>query len=105
MAPEVGVKLVIVGAAITLKLVALVTVPPAVVMEIAPVVAPGGTVAVIWAALFTVKLVALVPLNLTTVAPLKLFPVMTTEVPIAPLVGVKLVIVGAAKTVKLVEVV
>ena len=49
----------------------------------------------------TAKLVALVPLNLTPVAPVKLVPAMTTEVPIGPLVGLKLVIVGAEITVKL----
>jgi hypothetical protein len=46
----------------------------------------------------TVKL-AVVPLNFTAVAPLKFLPLIVTIVPAAPLVGVKLVIVGA--TVKL----
>jgi hypothetical protein len=41
--PLVGVKLVIIGAAV--KLVALVAVPPGVVTLISPVVAPVGTVA------------------------------------------------------------
>jgi hypothetical protein len=46
--PLVGVKLVIVGAgAVTVKVPALVAVPPAVVTLIVPVVAPEGTVAVI----------------------------------------------------------
>ena len=46
--PLDGVKPVIVGAAcVTLKLVALVAVPPAVVTLILPVTAPLGTVAVI----------------------------------------------------------
>ena len=40
---------------------------------------------------------ALTPLNATAVAPLKLVPVMVTLVPTAPLVGVKLAIVGATK--------
>ncbi len=44
---------------------------------------------------------ALVPLNLTDVAPLRLVPVITTLAPTGPLVGEKLVIVGAATTVKL----
>jgi hypothetical protein len=39
-------------------------------------------------------------LNLTAVAPVKLVPVSVTVVPTAPLVGVKLVIVGAVTTVK-----
>jgi hypothetical protein len=35
-----------------------------------------------------------VPLNATDVAPVKFVPVMVTDVPTGPLVGVKLVIVG-----------
>src|SRR5438552_11487420 len=49
----------------------------------------------------TAKL-ALVPLNVTAVAPVKPVPLIVTLVPTGPLVGVKLVIVGAlAVTVKL----
>ncbi len=45
--PLVGEKLVIVGpATVTVKLLALVAVPPGVVTAIGPVVAPEGTVAV-----------------------------------------------------------
>ena len=40
--PPVGVKLVIVGAGITVKLPALVAVPPGVVTLTVPVVAPSG---------------------------------------------------------------
>jgi hypothetical protein len=72
-----------------------------VVTAIVPVVAPVGTVATICVALLTVKLVALVPLKVTAVAPVKLVPAMATEVPIGPLVGLKLVSVGAGMTVKL----
>ena len=43
--PLVGVKLVIVGGLITVKLLALVAVPPGVVTVSGPVVAPAGTVA------------------------------------------------------------
>jgi hypothetical protein len=43
--PLAGVKLVIVGAGITVKLLALVAVPPGVVTLTSPVVAPAGTVA------------------------------------------------------------
>ena len=39
--------------------------------------------------------VALVPLKVTAVAPVKFVPLIVTLVPTAPLVGVKLVIVGA----------
>ena len=52
-------------------------------------------------ALATLKTVAAVPLNLTAVAPVRLAPVMVTEVPTGPEDGVKLVIVGAGITVKL----
>ena len=45
--------------------------------------------------------VALVPLNLTAVAPVKLAPVITTEVPTGPEAGVKLVTTGKIPTVKL----
>ena len=45
--PLVGEKPVIVGEPITVKLLALVAVPPGVVKAIGPVVAPEGTVAVI----------------------------------------------------------
>ena len=44
---------------------------------------------------------ALVPLNVTPVAPVKFVPLIVTLAPTAPLVGVKLVIVGPlADTVK-----
>ena len=43
--PLAGVTLAIVGAGITVKLVALVAVPPGVVTRTGPVVAPVGTVA------------------------------------------------------------
>jgi len=100
-APLVGVKLVMVGAGV--KLLVLVAVPPGVVTEMGPVVAPVGTVKVIWEIAFTVKLLAMVPLNLTAETPVKLVPVRITAVPTAPLLGLKLVIVGATTvTVKLV---
>jgi len=104
--PLVGKKLVIVGAAaVTEKLVALVATPPGVVTAIGPVVAPEGTVAVIWVEESTVKLAA-VPLKVTDVAPVRFVPPITTVVPTGPLVGKKLVTVGAATvTEKLVAVV
>src|SRR6266850_1379408 len=98
--PIAGVKLVIVGGLITVKLPALVAVPPGVVTLIVPVVAPVGTVARIEVAELTVK-VALAPLKATRVVPLKLVPLMVTLVPTGPLAGVKLVIVGGLITVKL----
>jgi hypothetical protein len=91
----VGVKLVTVGAGTTVKLDELVTVPPGVVTLIVPVVAPVGTVVAIDVAV-TVPRVAVVPLNFTLVAPVRFVPVMVTASPTPALVGVKLVIVGAA---------
>ena len=44
---------------------------------------------------------ALAPLNVTPVAPVKLVPLIVTLVPTGPLVGVKPVIVGGLITVKL----
>ena len=53
--PLVGVKLVIVGGApVMLKLLPLVAVPFGVVTVIAPLVAPAGTVALIWLSEVTV---------------------------------------------------
>jgi len=67
---------------------------------IGPVAAPAGTVAVIALAEFTVK-PALVPLNRTAVAVVKLVPLIVTLVPTGPLAGAKLAIVGGLITVKL----
>jgi hypothetical protein len=94
--PLVGVKLVMVGAGgvLTVKLPVEVPVPDGVVTEIVPLV-PQGTVAVICVELFTLKVVAGRPWNVREVAPVKFVPVMVTLVPAGPLVGVKLVIVGA----------
>ena len=85
---------------VAVKLLALVAVPPGVVTLIGPLVAPLGTVAVIWVLVFTVKL-APVPLKATAVAPVKLFPLMVTEVPTDPLLGLKELMVGGGITVKL----
>jgi len=97
--PLVGEKLVMVGGNTTVKLLALVAVPPGVVTLIVPVVAPAGTVAVICVAELTVN-VALVPLNFTAVAPVYAVPVTVTLAPTAPLLGEKLVIEGGGITVK-----
>jgi hypothetical protein len=80
---------------VTVNFVPLATVPPGVVTEILPVVAPAGTVAVIFVSVLTVN-VADVPPNLTAVAPVKFAPLIVTDVPTGPLVGEKDVIVGAA---------
>ncbi len=82
----------------------LVAVPPGVVTEIVPVVAPFGTDVEMWLASVTEN-VAVVPLNFTLVAPVKFVPVIVTVVPDCPLVGEKLAIVGVAGalTVKFVD--
>ena len=97
----VGEKLVIVGGGKTVKLVALVAVPPAVTTFSGPVVEFVGTVVEIVVAFTTVNVGCGVPLKRTAVAPLKLVPVIVTEAPQTPLVGVKLVMVGGWNTVKL----
>ena len=87
--PLDGAKLVIVGeetVAVTVKFDDEVAFPTEVVTEIFPVVAPLGTVAVIWVALFAVK-VAPVPLNETADTPFRFVPVTTTLVPTGPLAG------------------
>jgi hypothetical protein len=84
------------------KLVELFAVPPAVVTVMAPVLAPAGTVAVIWV-LDTMVNVAAVPRNFTAVAPVRPVPVMVTVAPTGALVGVKPVMV--AVTLKAVELV
>jgi hypothetical protein len=79
------------------KFVELVAVPSGLVTAIGPVVAPDGTVAVIFCALSIVN-VADVPLKdtLVTLGPLKLWPWIVTEVPTGPLAGENELIVGAA---------
>jgi hypothetical protein len=94
--PLVGVKLLIAG--FTVKLLALVAVPTELVTVIFPVVAPAGTVAVIFVAEFMTN-VACVLLNATAVAVLKFVPLIVTAAPTAPLVGEMEVIVGEPETV------
>ena len=94
--PEVGLRLVIEGVGtITVKDTPLLATPPTVTITL-PVVAPPGTGAVMLVALQAVG-VAAVPLNLTVLAPWeapKLVPVMMTEVPTGPDVGLRLVMLG-----------
>src|SRR5207302_1236223 len=100
--PLPGAKLVIVGGLSTVKLPELLAEPPGVVTLIGPLEAPAGTVAVIVVAELTVK-PALVPLNCTTVAPVRFVPLIVTLAPASPLLGVKLVIDVGMSTVKLPE--
>ena len=84
--PLVGEKEAMTGT--SMKACELVTVPEELVTEIGPLVAPLGTVAVIWESETTVN-VAEVPLKATRVAPVYWAPLMVTLVPTGPLVGVK----------------
>jgi len=96
--PLVGEKPVMVGGVggVTVKSWALVAVPEGVVTAILPVVAPEGTVAVSWVPEgFHENAVALVTLNFTDVVPTKMDPLIVTEDPTGPLVGEKLVMLGA----------
>jgi hypothetical protein len=70
------------------------------VTTISPLVAPNGTMAVIWVELFTVKFAA-VPLKLTEVTQVKVVPVITTLAPATPEAGEKELMVGKTQTVKL----
>ena len=88
-----------VNVTVTVKLLVLVAVPPAVVTLTGPVVAVAGTIAWIDASERTLK-VALVPLKVTAVAPVRFEPLMVTVLPAGPLAGVKLEIAGGTKTVK-----
>ncbi len=72
---------------VTVKLVELVAVPAGVVTLIAPLAAPAGTAVLICVGDTTVKLVALVRLNRTTVAPFRFMPAIVTGVPALPLDG------------------
>ena len=89
---DVGVKEVMVGAATKVN-PALVAVPAGLVTVILPVV-PAATTAVMVVGLTTVKEVALVVPNFTTVVPVKLVPVMVTVMPGPADVGVKELIAG-----------
>jgi hypothetical protein len=99
--PLVGAKEVIEGGRGTMKLEALVAVPPGPVTLIAPVVVPAATVARSTVSLSMVKLEAAVPLKDTAVTPVKREPWTVTCVPTGPLVGAKEVIEGGSMTVKL----
>jgi len=96
-APEVGVRLVMLGVGTTVNDKPLLDFPPPVTTTF-PVVAPEGTRATIEVALPVVGL-ALVALKLTVLVPWvepKLVPVIVTDVPTAPEVGDKAVILGEA---------
>ena len=77
-----------------MKSLELVAVPPAVATVTLPVVAPLGTVVLIWVLETTVKVAAVV-LKSTLLAPVKFVPVTVTLVPAGPLVGLNELMVGA----------
>ncbi len=77
-----------------MKLELLVAVPLGVVTLIGPVVADVGTVAVSDVDDSTLKSLALIPLNITAVAPVKFVAVMVTLLPTEPPVGSKVMMVG-----------
>jgi hypothetical protein len=102
--PEVGDKLLMLGAGtVTVKLTPLLAWPPTVTITF-PVVAPIGTGATMLVALQLVG-VAAVPLKLTVLLPCvepKFVPAIVTDVPARPEVGDKLLMLGAGTvTVKL----
>ncbi len=97
-APEVVDKLVMLGAATTVKDTPLLFTPLTVTTTF-PVVAPVGTVTMMDEAPQLAILVAAVPLNLTVLVPCvepKPEPVTVTEAPTAPDVIDRLVMLGAA---------
>ena len=84
----------IVGVTTTVKVAALVLVPPGVVTASLPLVAPAGTMAAMCVSSSTLNVAAL-PLRVTSVAPVKPRPTMVTLAPTGPEVGVKRTTVGA----------
>jgi hypothetical protein len=96
--PDVGFKLVMLGAvlaAVTVKLMPLLATPPTVTTTF-PVVAPAGTGATMLLALQLVG-VAAVPLKLTVLVPCvvpKFAPAIVTELPTAPDAGLTLAMLG-----------
>src|SRR5437879_2624757 len=104
MIPDVGLRLVMLGAGtVTVKLTPLLATPPTVTTTL-PVVAPLGTAALMLVALQLVGADA-IPLNVTALVPCvapKFAPAIVTDVPANPEVGFKLVMLGPGTvTVKL----
>jgi len=92
---DAGLMETAMGGGATVKLLALLATPPTVTTTF-PVVAPAGTGATIVVALQLVG-VAVVTLNLTVLVPCvapKFAPVITTDDPTAPELGLKLVMLG-----------
>ncbi len=100
IAPSLEESVVMAGDANTLKLVELRTVIPLASTDIFPVTVPEGTVTEILEDVEETT-VAETPLNKTVGDALKLFPLIVTVAPAAPLAGVKLDILGVGNTEKL----
>src|SRR5262249_10240992 len=81
-----------------LKIPVLVAVPSGPIILIVPITASAGTVALIEVADRTVKSVALVLPNCTSVVPDKPVPVIVMLVPAVPVTGVNVVIFGGIPT-------
>ncbi len=93
--PDVGLMPEMLGAGTTVKVIPLLWTPPTVTTT-GPVVAPAGTEVMMLVAL-QFDTVALVPLKVTVLVPCvapKLVPVIVTDTPTAPLVWLRLVMVG-----------
>jgi hypothetical protein len=90
--PLAGENEVTVAAGATVN--ALVAVPPGVVTVKLPVVAPVGTVVLIWVSETALKVAVLLLKNLTEVVPAKLVPLMVIGSPMAPLAGESEMIAG-----------
>src|SRR5688572_25199029 len=89
------------GATITVKLVAVLAEPAGLVTLISPEAGPAGTVARSWVSLSTVKTVAAVLLKATALTPVNPLPASVTSVPTGPLAGANEAMLGARITVKL----
>ena len=104
--PLVGLKVVTVGTSLTTKSIVVVAVPPGVVTEMGPVVAPTGTWATTVKPLLTMEVItAANPLKVTADVLIRFVPLILTLVPGGPLNGSKLVSVGTSLTTKSVVVV
>ncbi len=98
--PDVGERLVMLGAVTTVKITPLLATPETVTTTF-PVVAPDGTHATMLVALQLVAVAAMPP-NLTVLVPCvvpKFVPASVTQIPTIPEVGFRLVMLGVAVTV------
>lgn len=100
--PAAGATLVIAGAEVTVNVTPLLATPPAAVTTTLPVAAPVGTVARMLVELQLVIVAAKVP-NFTPPLPCvepKFDPLIVITEPTAPVLGARLVMLGAGVTVK-----